>query len=169
MPAKIRALHHTGWGATTLALAATIATLAAPAASALLEGPEVIECSNNTCAVPSTYVVGQSYSIFAGPPPDDALRVNFYDNGACVGGFSYAQPGNTLPWVPTTAGTHEITIKFSVSKPFEMRAPIKLTVNVLAAPPGSPTPPPTPAAQCTVTGSGTGSGGPTSGSSSPGL
>ncbi|GAB0108000.1 hypothetical protein JMUB6875_70030 [Nocardia sp. JMUB6875] len=160
MPAKIRAVHHTGWGATTLALAATVAALSAPTASAFVDGPRVDYCSNNICDVPSSYVVGQTYSIYAGRPVDDALRASFYDNGTCIGGFSYAQPGNTIPWVPTTAGTHEITIKFSVSEPFVMPGPYRLTVTVVAAPPGSPTPSPTPPGNCTVTGSGTGSGSP---------
>lgn len=160
MPAKTRAIRHASWGATTLALAATVVTLSAPTASAFVDEPQVDDCSTGTCAVPSSYVVGQSYTIYPGPPLDNARYASFYDNGTCLGSFSYAQPGNAVPWVPATAGTHEITIKFSVSKEFVMPAPIKLTVTVVAAPPGSATPSPTPSAHCTVTGSGTGSGSP---------
>ncbi|MEV0462947.1 hypothetical protein AB0I30_17205 [Nocardia tengchongensis] len=160
MPAKTRAIHHIGWGATTLTLAATFVTLSAPTVSAFVDAPQVDDCSTGTCVVPSSYIVGQTYSIYAGAPLDDALYASFYDNGTCLGSFSYAQPGNTVPWVPTTAGAHEITIKTSVSKPFVIPAPIKLTVTVVAAPLGSATPSPTQSGHCTVTGSGTGSGSP---------
>ncbi|WP_433566061.1 hypothetical protein ACQP1O_13025 [Nocardia sp. CA-151230] len=168
MHATRRSFHYIGWAATTLALAATTTALSAPAAFATVGPVEVLHCSPDawgTCVTPPSYVVGQTYTIVSEYTPNvagDIPYVDVYDNGVCVAGViavSDTDPGHhytSVPWIPTTAGTHKITVN--------QRESASTTVTVVAAPPGSGTPqPPT---QPACHGSNTGSGGlPGSGSS----
>ncbi|MFE2954990.1 hypothetical protein [Nocardia tengchongensis] len=123
MPAETRTLRHIGWGATTLALAAAIATVSMPTASAAVGPVEIDQCTTTpsySCTTPASYVVGQTYMIWS--RVNDLLAgsadVYFYDNGQCVGhtptptGAGTIDGGGAyLDWVPATTGTHKITVQ----------------------------------------------------------
>ncbi|MET8425595.1 hypothetical protein [Nocardia sp. NPDC004860] len=154
MHAAHRPVRHIAWGATTLALAATIAALSAPTGTASIDGPEVDDCSTGTCTEPSSYVVGQTYSFYAGPFLTNVSSTSFYDNGKCIGSISYPHTGrNAIAWVPTTAGTHELSVATTSTIPFVVMQPYTFTVSVVAAPPGSGTPQPPQQGTCTGSGS----------------
>ncbi|MFE3224907.1 hypothetical protein [Nocardia sp. NPDC059228] len=157
MHAETRSIRRIGWGATTLALTATIAALSAPTASAI--GPvQVYQCTSDPtsssypgppCVIPPSYVVGQTYMLDSPITPNvngDNAFVSFYDNGQCVAGAiapSDTDPGHLFAdvlWVPTTAGTHKITVN--------QRGSSSITVTVVAAPPGSGTPQPPTQSSC---------------------
>ncbi|MFE3258409.1 hypothetical protein ACFXPS_22005 [Nocardia sp. NPDC059091] len=144
-----RPLHYIGWAATTLALAATTTTLSAPTASADVGPITVNDCttrnSSDACAPASSIVVGHVYQvvspadIYVPLPPLSAPTVNFYDNGQCIAGapspsgmgvtgIDYAN--SSVSWVPNAPGTHKITVT-------QASKTATLTVNVVAAPPGS--------------------------------
>ncbi|MFE3193162.1 hypothetical protein ACFXHA_29445 [Nocardia sp. NPDC059240] len=150
-----RPVRRIGWGTTTLALAATVAALSAPTASADFMGPDIMDCSSGTCVAPSSYVVGQTYMFFQIPALDNAATTSFYDNGNCVGTITYPHSGpNAVPWVPTTAGTHQMAYSTALTIPFVYTKPNPFPVTVVAAPPGSPTPQPTQHGGCAGVGSG---------------
>ncbi|WP_460720201.1 hypothetical protein [Nocardia heshunensis] len=163
-------LRHTFWGATTLAMAATVTTLSVPTASAELQGQPagVWDCSTSPCTQPSTYVVGHTYSFdtgSAGGTPAwqyQYTSANFYDDGRCLGSISLPTNGPTsVPWVPTTAGTHKMTLAMNGILPLMVPQPTVFTVTVVAAPPGSPVAQQPPVqGNCAMTGSGTGSADP---------
>ncbi|MGW4247292.1 hypothetical protein [Nocardia sp. NPDC004722] len=168
-------LRHTLWGAATLAMAASVSTLSVPTASADIESESggVLDCSTSPCTTPSTYIVGHTYDFSTGAPGGTPSwhsmysSANFYDNGQCIG--SVALTANTMgadvQWVPTTAGTHNLTLKYNDIILFVTTPPRVFTVTVVAAPPGSPAPKPSPSqGTCTSSGSGTGSGDSLSGS-----
>ncbi|MFE3228642.1 hypothetical protein [Nocardia sp. NPDC059228] len=165
MPITDRPLHRIAWGTTTVALAATIATLSAPSASADLGPITVNECtgtSASTCGPASSIVVGHTYQIVseANVYLISKPTVNFYDNGQCIASapspstFGHAGIGyhTSVFWVPTTAGTHNL----SVEQAFKTAS---TPVTVVAAPLGS-----TPAQPPSQPGCGGGIG---SGSSNP--
>ncbi|MEU6581477.1 hypothetical protein [Nocardia sp. NPDC046763] len=157
--------HRIGWGATTLAVAATIAALSTPTATADIEYevPNAWDCSTGTCTLPSTYVVGHTYSFDTGSPGGtDSWQsmyssANFYDDGKCLGSISLPHAGHVaVTWVPTTTGTHKLSLALIGAIPFMASQPTVIPVSVVAAPPGSPTPQ-QPPQQGTCVGSGSGS------------
>ncbi|GAB2519849.1 hypothetical protein [Nocardia heshunensis] len=158
-----RPIHRIGWGTTTLVLAATITALTTPTANASIEDevPNVWDCSTGSCNLPSTYVVGHTYMFSPGSPggmpTTDPLHTsaNFYADGKCLGGYSLPHTGSdSVPWMPTAAGTHTLTLRYLDIIPFVYTPATVLTVTVVAAPAGSPTPqPPAPLGSCTGSGS----------------
>ncbi|MFE3098773.1 hypothetical protein [Nocardia tengchongensis] len=112
------AVRRIGWVATTMALAATIATVAAPvgtsAPSSTFQGVWVLDDSGYA---PAHISVGVRYVLHAdavGQTP----RVNFYDNSACLGSTLakvFRDPVSDdyawVYWVPTSTGTHVLSTK----------------------------------------------------------
>ncbi|MEU0542315.1 hypothetical protein ABZ319_20830 [Nocardia sp. NPDC005978] len=100
---------------------------------------------------PGGYVTGVEYHINPMPGQggaDAANRVVFTDNGQCFAaywragdkdstGSSRAFPAvdKVIRWVPATVGTHTIVATAN-------EASVTLTVNTVAAAPGTPPPPP---------------------------
>ncbi|MEU1429830.1 hypothetical protein ABZ412_22385 [Nocardia sp. NPDC005746] len=153
-----RTLRHIRWGATTLALAATISALAAPAEAAEVGPIQVGGCPGPTCV--TSYHVGDTYMIWS--PVNDGLYgsvdVYFYDNGQCIGHTptpsgqgTLGGGGAYLNWVPATTGTHKITVQQGIESS-------DVTVTVVAATTPGPAPEP-PHGDCSGAGLiGTGSG-----------
>lgn len=147
-----QAVRRIGWVATTIALAATAATAAAPTgttAPAPFQGVWVLE--DGGYSIPAHIYAGMRYRVKAdalGQPP----RVNFYDNSACLGSVLahiYHNPVQDsfadIVWVPTSTGTHVLSTKQGNYE----NGPA--TVQVEPAPAGT-----TPAAQPTLDGCGGG-------------
>ncbi|MEC3914453.1 hypothetical protein [Nocardia sp. CDC160] len=142
--------RHIAWAATFVAVAGSLTALSPGLASAGIHGIEFEQCdtAGRNCVTPTSFVVGQSYWIYA--PYDgtstNTPMANFYDNGTCLGGGSHS-----VAWVPLTPGTHTISNtggSWSDST----------TVTVVAAPAGSPTPQQPKQGACTGGGGSFGSG-----------
>lgn len=123
----------TMWTVTALA-AAVATTLTAAPASADFHAPDI--------GSGQTLYVGQQYYISTGGAPDDVFFwMSFYDNNQCIAGSRGSAPSHSgygwvVYWVPTTAGTHTITVSGDTQSK-------STTVIVLPAPAGS-TPAPQP-------------------------
>ncbi|GAB2519829.1 hypothetical protein [Nocardia heshunensis] len=156
MHVESRIMRRIAWAATTVALSSTIIGLSAPTATAHIPSPEIDDCSTGFCAVPASYIVGHTYSFDADYSLDNPTSTNFYADGQCLGSITYPHAGrNAVPWVPTTAGTHVLTLKENLPFPWAGPPAGTFTVTVLAAPPGSPVPqPPPPQGNCVSSGSG---------------
>ncbi|WP_040809839.1 hypothetical protein [Nocardia concava] len=130
------AARHFACAATLVGLTGTLAALSPGLANAGRFGMDVLDCSSGTCTTPTTFVVGQSYTV--NPPydgTDQTQAVNdLYDNGGCIGSRSL-----TYTWVPLTTGTHTLT-----SHTYDLlgfaKTSVSITVTVVAAPAGAPTP-----------------------------
>ncbi|MGW4247294.1 hypothetical protein [Nocardia sp. NPDC004722] len=145
MSAAHRRNHHIAWGATALALAATVTTALAPTASATIDTPNVLDCPTTTSCTPVTsFVAGHSYRFGSPMVHNDlvAYQVYFYDNGQCLGNTAPTDNGDVtvivgdpayITWVPQTAGTHKLTVQQGTESQ-------SITVTVTAAPAGTPTP-----------------------------
>ncbi|MVU77490.1 hypothetical protein GPX89_09545 [Nocardia sp. ET3-3] len=150
MRIESRAIRRIGWAATTLASAAALTTLTAPAALANVGPITIADCApsdNDPCPSVSPLVAGHQYKVTS--PANQSMQllpflatagttVNFYDNGQCiasgpaptgmgVAGFYWMDV--TVYWVPT-AGTHTIKVTQGTES-------TSATVNVTAAPAGS--------------------------------
>ncbi|MFJ9363816.1 hypothetical protein ACIRRA_05250 [Nocardia sp. NPDC101769] len=126
-----RTMRHINWGATTLALAATITALSTTTAAASLGFPVLIDAA--TGAEVGSAVVGHAYTYYAGInfQPMLASTADFYDNGQCIGSAPISGPGALqITWVPAATGSHTLTIVGGVKE-------ISEKYDVTAAPAGS--------------------------------
>ncbi|MEU1208819.1 hypothetical protein [Nocardia sp. NPDC005825] len=169
MPNTNRTLRHIGWGATTLAVGAAVIAATAPTALAEVGPVTVVACpanpsSTTPCVTPTSYFVGQAYTISAtyqpnlggqsSSDPTAFAYVDAFDNGACVAGIMAVSDNDyhnytAITWVPKTPGKHTIRV-------MQYGNFADATITVLDAPPGSVTV--TPPAQNACHGDGTISG-----------
>ncbi|AQA25153.1 hypothetical protein BTZ20_0149 [Rhodococcus sp. MTM3W5.2] len=141
MTASRTFLHRIGWSASGLMMVAAAVGMSVPSASADTspDGWLALDVS----PPPGGYVVGVKANITVEgiggamfPVPQS--RVTLSDNGTCVYSFypGQAPPGfSYMSWVPTTAGTHTISIT-------QYGATVSETVTVNPAPDGTPVPTP---------------------------
>ncbi|MFI6430301.1 hypothetical protein [Rhodococcus oryzae] len=141
MTASRTLLRRIGWGASGLMMVAAAVGMSVPAASAATSPDGWLAV--DVFPPPGGYVVGVRADITVEgvggsmfPLPQS--RVTLSDNGTCVysflpgqapSGFSY------LSWVPTTAGTHTISVT-------QYGTTVSETVTVNPAPDGAPVPTP---------------------------
>lgn len=141
MTASRTFLRQIRWGASGLMVVAAAVGVSAPSASAdpSPAGRLVLDIS----PPPGGYVVGVRADIIVEGVggsmfPIPQAQVTLSDNGTCVYSF---QPGQApsgysyMSWVPTTAGTHTISVTQYGSTASE-------TVTVASAPDGTPVPTP---------------------------
>ncbi|WP_067721268.1 hypothetical protein [Nocardia yamanashiensis] len=128
------AFGRIAWGAQGLAATAALATLAAPPASAA-----VWELWVGDKGSTPELRVGTAYQLSGHTSADITTTwVSYYDNDKCVGSASVQatgdpdqQPTSHVTWVPTSAGTHTLRMKYQGDT-------LTLTVQVLPALPGGP-------------------------------
>ncbi|GAB0107999.1 hypothetical protein JMUB6875_70020 [Nocardia sp. JMUB6875] len=122
-------MRRIAWAATTLASVATLAALSTPIAGARIDGAPILTDTATGAEVGSA-VVGRSYQIFPGLGYNPGLSAvaDFFDNGQCIA----SAPAATLTviWVPTTAGTHTLTVQGAPNS-------VSMTVEVAPASAGS--------------------------------
>ncbi|MFC6011233.1 Ig-like domain-containing protein [Nocardia lasii] len=93
--------RRAGFGVSAFTAVAAAVVLAAPQASALVQGVTVSG---------SAHTVGTSYTVTADVTSTSFLfKVTFTDNGTQIGDpVSVSNGKATITWTPTTAGSHEI-------------------------------------------------------------
>jgi hypothetical protein len=142
MTASRTLIHRIGWGASGLMMVAAAVGMSVPAASAAASPDGRL--SLDVLPPPGGYVVGVRADITVEGvggsmfPVVPQSWVTLSDNGACVYSFwpGHAPSGSSyLSWVPTTAGTHTVSIT-------HYGTTVSETVTVNPAPDGAPVPTP---------------------------
>ncbi|MFE3193163.1 hypothetical protein ACFXHA_29450 [Nocardia sp. NPDC059240] len=113
--------------ATLVGVAAMLTALSPGVASAGLHGIELCSIDTGNCVEPTSFVVGQSYSVVGPDNGTPNTNYNFYDNGACIGSGSHG-----VTWVPLAMGSHTVSATYTNGGSVDY-----VTVTVVAAPTGT--------------------------------